>query len=260
MNLLISSPKQRLTLKPVPDRPGWVPAGIKKWDSDPYAYQTEEELMPAGGLHGQLLGYIMELLRHVLLKRDLMLLLDTFLLYRDANGVKQRIAPDLMVIRRRSRPPKAYDLDHAPPPLAVLEVTSPKSQIVDKGEKMVFYLGLGIPTYVVVDAVTAESQLKQQIELYGWELVNGRSQAITPDSNGQLLLSMLGLQVMVQEGRLRFIDRWRGEVLRDMGELLEELDAKTAELTTLQNTLEQEKEIRQAAEAELAQLKAKLQP
>ncbi len=59
--------------------------------------------------------------------------------------------------------------------------------------------------------------------------------------------------------RLRFTDRRRGEQLRDMGELLEALDEKTAELTALQTALAQKKAIRQAAEAELAQLKTKLQ-
>src|SRR5438874_719025 len=77
------------------ERPGWIPPEITQgWDSDPYAYQTEEELMPAGGLHGQLLAYIMELLRHLLEERQLMLLLDVFLLYRDESHTKQRIGPD----------------------------------------------------------------------------------------------------------------------------------------------------------------------
>jgi hypothetical protein len=37
------------------DRPGWIPSDLaQEWDPDPYAYQTEEELMPAGGLHGHM--------------------------------------------------------------------------------------------------------------------------------------------------------------------------------------------------------------
>lgn len=46
------------------DRPGWIPAEITHdWDTNPYAYQTEEELMAAGGLHGQLPAHIVEILR-----------------------------------------------------------------------------------------------------------------------------------------------------------------------------------------------------
>jgi hypothetical protein len=36
------------------DRPGWIPPEITHdWDSNPYAYQTEGELMAAGGLQGK---------------------------------------------------------------------------------------------------------------------------------------------------------------------------------------------------------------
>jgi len=110
----------------VVDRPGWIPPEIADgWDTNPYAYQTEEELMPAGGLHGQILAYLVELLRGPLKARGLMLLPDTFILYRDRRGVKQRIAPDGLVMALEFPPPSAYDLDERPPPLAVLEVTSP---------------------------------------------------------------------------------------------------------------------------------------
>ncbi len=41
------------------DRPAWIPPEITPdWDTNPYAYQTEEELRPAGGYHGQRLAYI----------------------------------------------------------------------------------------------------------------------------------------------------------------------------------------------------------
>jgi hypothetical protein len=44
------------------DRPGWIPPHItNNWDTDPFVYQTEEELMPASGLHGQLLTYVTEM-------------------------------------------------------------------------------------------------------------------------------------------------------------------------------------------------------
>ena len=46
------------------ERPAWIPPEIgSDWDPNPYAYQTEEELMPAGGLHGKILAYVLEALR-----------------------------------------------------------------------------------------------------------------------------------------------------------------------------------------------------
>ena len=66
------------------ERPAWIPPEIgSDWDPNPYAYQTEEELMPAGGLHGKILAYVM---RDFLERRELMLLMDTFMFYRDEEG------------------------------------------------------------------------------------------------------------------------------------------------------------------------------
>ncbi len=38
--------------------------------------------MPAGGLHGEILAYIVEILRSHLEKKELKLLIDTFMMYR----------------------------------------------------------------------------------------------------------------------------------------------------------------------------------
>ncbi len=100
------------------DRPGWIPPDIThEWNTDPYAYQTEEELMPGGGLHGRILAYMMAILQDFIETRDMMLLMDTFMLYRDARGVKQRIAPDLLLMPFRYEPPSAYDLEIEATPL-----------------------------------------------------------------------------------------------------------------------------------------------
>ena len=163
MGRLTSPSIRHKPMKPKVDRPGWVPAWVDEdWDENPYAYQTEGELMPAGGLHGQILAYLMELLRHILAKRGLMILLDTFMLFHDEEGVKRRIAPDLMITGWREEPPSAYDLEVEPLPFGVLEVTSPKSQMADKEKKMAFYLGQGIPLYVVIDAVTRRGKPRKQ--------------------------------------------------------------------------------------------------
>jgi Uma2 family endonuclease len=58
--------------------------------------------------------------------------------------------------------PSAYDLEVEPLPFCVLEVTSPKSHTADKEKKMAFYLGQGIPLYVVIDAVTRRGKPRKQ--------------------------------------------------------------------------------------------------
>jgi Uma2 family endonuclease len=269
------------------DRPGWIPTHITQdWDPNPYAYQTEEELMPAGGLHGQLLAYLMELLRAPLKARGLMLLMDTFMLYRDPQGVKQRVAPDLLLMPFGFPPPSAYDLDTQPPPQCVVEVTSPKSHLKDLVNQVPFYLGLGIPTYLAIDAITPRSRLREQIELHLWRQRQGQARQVAADSEGRLALPEMGLKVQAEEQRIRLLDLVSGQFLRDSEQLNtalqqteQALQATEQSLRTTEQSLrvteqtlqvtdqayrtatqraEVEAEAHRAAEIEIARLKALL--
>jgi Uma2 family endonuclease len=202
------------------ERPGWIPREItENWDRDPYAYQTEEELMPAGGLHGYLVAYFVEILRSFLETRGLMLLADTFMLYRDGQGVKQRISPDLLLMPFRFPPPSAYNLDIEPPPVLVMEITSPKSRMRDMKNKVFFYTGLGIRTYFVIDAVTSGAKLRKETGLHLWRKNRSMVQEIQPDTAGYLTLPEIGIKVKADGHRLIFADTVSGEMLHDTGEL-----------------------------------------
>jgi Uma2 family endonuclease len=199
------------------DRPGWIPAHIvRDWNPNPYAYQTEEEKMPAGGLHGQLLAYLMELLRVFLDRQGLMLLLDTFLLYRDDKKRKQRIAPDLLLMPYRFPPPSAYDLDVEPPPLLVVEVTSPDSHLKDLQHNMDFYAGLGISTYLAIDAVTPQNTLREPIEVHLWRFTQGKMQKVKPNRAGALVLPEMGVEILMRKDHLQLIDMGTGQPLHDL--------------------------------------------
>lgn len=217
------------------DRPGWIPPEITHgWDTDPYAYQTEEELMPAGGLHGKILAHIMEILRDFLEKRGLMLLLDTFMLYRDRQGIKRRIAPDLLLMPFRSSPPSAYDLDTEPLPLCVVKVTSPGNRIKDLKNNVRFYSRLGISTYLAIDAITARGKLRKQIELHLWRKTKRQMRKLNPDSKGFLRLPELKVKVKAEGQHIVFADILTDEVLPDMGQLSIENDQLNAENKHLQ--------------------------
>jgi len=197
--------------------------------------------MPAGGLHSYLLAYISELLRHVLAGRGLMLLLDTFLLYRDKAGVKQRIAPDLLLMPFRFPPPSAYDLDVEPPPRCVIEVTSPKSHLSDMEKKLPFYLNLGISTYLVIDAITPQATVRPEIKMRLWRSAGGQPREVAPDAQGRLALPEMGLIILAQGQQVRFIDEATGEMLVDMGQLL-------AALATEREAYQAERQARLEAE------------
>jgi Uma2 family endonuclease len=202
---------------PLVDRPGWIPPDlVTNWDPNPYAYQTEEELMPAGGPHGQLLTYLAEVLRLSFKQRRLMLLADTFLLYRDAHHIKRRVAPDLLLMPFRAKAPSSYDLDVEPPPPGVMEITSPSSHVKDLEDLVPFYLGLGISTYLVIDAITPQDELRKQIQLHAWQVENGQPVKVAPDAAGRLVIPTLGLTVHALGQRLTFVDSVTGEVLMDV--------------------------------------------
>lgn len=195
-------------------RPGWIPPEILcDWDTDPYAYQTEEELMPAGGPHGRLLSYIVGITDGFLRKENLMLLPDVFMLYRDSRGVKQRIGPDLLLMPFRFPAPSSYDLDTEPLPEIVTEITSPKSRPDDMGGKISFYTGLGIPAYLVIDLFTSRKKLRKKIGLHLWRNTGGRVLEIQPDAGGWLPLPEMKLKTKAQGRNLIFADIVTGEVL-----------------------------------------------
>jgi Uma2 family endonuclease len=248
------------------DRPGWIPAYVRhNWDPNPYAYQTEEELMPAGGLHGQLLGYLLELLRATLKQRGLMLLMDVFILYRDEAHVKRRRSPDLLLMPLRDPPPLAYDLDEEPAPLCVIEVTSPKSHRADLEGKASFYATLGIPTYLVIDAITPQGRPRAQIGLSAWRTVAGQPRPMRPDQEGRLALPEMGVRIEARGRQLAFVDEVSGRFLFDMEDLLtaleEERAARRHEHLARQReraARRREREARLQAEARVAAAEAKI--
>ena len=259
---------------PTTDRPGWIPPEITQdWDPNPYAYQTEEEQMPGGGPHGRQLAHIVTQVEHILEARDLMLLVDTFMLYRDENNVKQRLAPDLMLVPYQDPPPSALDLDTAPVPRCAFEITSPDSHAKDLTANDKLYVGhLGISTYVVIDEIKPNKELRDEIELHVWRNIDGKIRTMPPDENGRYLLPEMGMWIWAVGQRLHFEDVETGEVLSDMKE--ERSARRTAEVRTAQEAQRAEAEAaarqeaearaeaeaaaRQEAEAENARLRAEI--
>ena len=202
------------------DRPGWIPPEIThNWDTCPYAYQTEEELMPAGGPHGELLSYLTEILRNFLKKKGLRFLADTFMIYRDAKGIRQRIAPDLMIIPFRSPAPSAYDLDTEPPPAAVAEILSPKSRSGDMEKKVALYGGLGISAYLVIDQITARGEIREQTDLHLWRKTGDSMCRTPPDAQGWLAVPEMKAKIKAEGQKLILLDMDTGKTLHDNGSL-----------------------------------------
>jgi len=215
---------------PPNDRPGWIPPDILcDWDADPYAYQTEEEMMPAGAEHGKILAYMTEVLRTFAGKRGMVLLPDTFILYRDHRGKKQRTAPDIMLAAGgEGEIPSAYDLDREPPPLVAAEITSPDSRRDDMDGKVSLCESLGIRAYLVIDQVSSGGKLYRHLRLHLWRSIRGRLRKTEPDDEGWLGIPEIGLKIRARGRTPIFADIVTGEILRDIQQESERADREAA--------------------------------
>ncbi len=187
--------------------------------------------MPAGGPHGQLLGYFMEIMRDFLEARNLMLLMDVFMLYRGSRGIKRRIGPDILLMPHRPTVPYAYDLDIDPPPACIGEITSPDSRLKDLEKKVGFYLNLNIPAYFVIDSIRPGRKLRDSINLYLWRKTGGRIRQEPPDADGYLPLPEMHVKLKASGRRLILVDYATDEILPDAGRhrQLTEMERKRAE-------------------------------
>ncbi len=253
-----------------PDRPGWIPEWVgDDWDPHPYAYQTREELMPAGNEHSLYIQILAEMLTAVLQRQGLRRFIDVFIFYRDWEGRKQRIAPDLLIAPGPELAPKqgvhSYDLDIEPVPLCVVEIISPRSRKADTQSKGLFYAALGIREYLLLDVEDEDEQLLDPIGISLWRLENELPIPVEPDEEGYLTLEMIGVRLRADRRRLVAQDMATGELLRTNEELLAALAATELarqEAERARQEAEQravaEAAARQQLEAELERLRAEL--
>jgi hypothetical protein len=192
----------------------------------------------------------MEVLRYSLKQRNLMPLMDTFMLYRDHNGTKRRIAPDLQLIPLRplNSSLKSYDLDFEPPPYCVVEVVSPESKDKDLNKNVGLYVDyLQIPTYLVIDVMMLQD--KPHLTLHLWRLQGGRAVKMLPDAEGKFFLPEAGLNIVAKGERFVFTDAYTGEDVFDAEQLYTIKQQLEHQLRLAEARAEAEAEMRRAAEA-----------
>ncbi len=239
------------------DRPGWIPPHILyNWDPDPYAYQTEKEMMPGGGPHGQVRHHTLGITRSFLKDRGLMLLTDVFLLYRNGWRVKQRVGVDLLLMPFRSETPYAYDLDTELLPLLVGEITSPESRAEDMKDKVSLYADLGIPAYLVIDLYNSRWGLREQYELHLWRRTGNGVFDVRTDTDGWLAVPEMRLKIRVDGQKLIFAGI--ATILRTMEEEVALCRQETARAEQAETRAEQEKARAENAEEEIRLLREKL--
>jgi Uma2 family endonuclease len=134
-------------------------------------------------------------------------------------------------------------------PFLVLEYVSKRSVRKDYDENMRKYEQyVKVPYYLVFYPDADELSL--------FKMTAGKYASVLPNAAGRLAVPELELEAALFDGWVRF---WfRGELLPLPGDLLRQLNAVRAELTTARTELAAERNARQAAEAEVARLRDEL--
>jgi len=203
--------------------------------SDAVVYPEEdEERVGESDLHMIALAYLVSVLKQLFAAaHDVFVAGDMFLYYQEGTPTA-RIAPDVMVIRGvPNRPRPSYKLwEERQVPCFVMEVLSPSSWPDDLEAKPALYARLGVREYFVFDSTG---------ELLDPALVRfrltDRSEYVRTDGTS-LESAELGLRFAVEDGRVRAYDLATSEAY---------------------GYYEEERQAREAAEAEVARLRAELQ-
>ena len=203
---------------------------------------------------------------------------DNFIYYRDEDGRMRSVAPDVLVafdidleLLERQR---SYFIEYmGKPPDFVLEIGSPSTARRDLDEKTRIYAQIGIPEYWMIDATGGRWY---GFPLRGLRLVNGEYIPIemveSPDGSTRGHSDALGLDLLWDGSGLQLIDPVSGRRLRRSEEL--EADVRSAEARaqsaeariqsaearaqSAEAHAKQERQERLAAEAELAELRRRL--
>ena len=193
-------------------------------------------------------------------RRDVYVSGNLFIYYEEGNP-QASIAPDVFVVfgePKRDRPsyllwsePKAPDF--------VLEITSRRTRREDQETKPATYARLGVQEYWQYDP-TGDYLAPA---LQGFQLVAGHYEPlpapVSPEGTRVLHSTVLGLDVSLEDGRLRFVDPTTGQRLLTHQETEQARRAEAQARHVAEERAAQDMALRQAAEARIAELEARLQ-
>jgi Uma2 family endonuclease len=220
-------------------------------DGQPVA-ESDFQLQP-------LLYAVTTLRTHFQERADVYVAGNMFIYYEEGNP-EAVVAPDVFVVLGTTKRDRAsYMLWEEPKgPDFVLEITSRSTRTKDQGPKRGTYAFLGVREYFQYDPT--HDYLVPALQ--GARLVAGSYQALLPTTlpDGTLVLhsEVLGFDVRLEEGTLRFYDPVTGQKLLSHAEIEQALRAVEQARREAEARAGREEAARQAAEARIAELEARL--
>ena len=177
---------------------------------------TDGKPMAASDLHLEILIWLIQALReHFADTPDTYVSGDILTYYTEGNP-RDVVAPDVLVAfgigQKRRHTYKVWEEGKVPD--FVMEFSSKTTYRNDLTDKKALYAALGISNYLLYDA----EALYLSPPLMGFRLVDGVYVPIPPGADGCIHSDVLGLDFVIQEGRLRVYDPIGGEWLQTPAE------------------------------------------
>jgi Uma2 family endonuclease len=183
-------------------------------------HYPESDGTPTGetGVHIGALIDLREALRDHFRDDPQMYAAGNMLPYYEEGNPEACVAPDVFVAQGVAKGERRTQRlwEEGRPPVVVFEITSRGSRLEDLGTKRVVYATLGVREYFLYDPLG--EYLRPPLQ--GYRLQEGVYQRIPPESEGRLTSRALGLDLRVEDGRLRLVNPTTGERLLTPAEAL----------------------------------------
>jgi Uma2 family endonuclease len=218
--------------------------------------ESDGKPMAETDVHIDVLIYLREALRDYFRDAPQVYVAGNMLLYYEEGNPAACVAPDVFVVQGVAKGERrTYRLwEEGQPPAVVFEITSRGTRLEDLGTKRALYAMLGVREYFLYDPL-GEYLLPP---LQGYCLQEGEYQRMPPGGEGELASQELGLELRVEEGRLRLVNPATGARLLTPAEAQAAWRAEAAARQAEAAARQAEAAARHAAEAEVERLRAEL--
>ena len=200
-------------------------------------HYPESDGKPMGetDVHIDALIYLREALRDYFRDDPQMYVAGNMFLYYEEGNPSACVAPDVFVVQGVAKGERrTYRLwEEGQPPVVVFEITSRGSRLEDLGTKRAVYAMLGVREYFLYDPLG--EYLRPTLQ--GYRLQEGEYQRLSPGGEGEFTSQALGLELRLEDGRLRVFNPTTGERLLTPAEALLARRVAEAELERLRAEL-----------------------
>jgi Uma2 family endonuclease len=183
-------------------------------------HYPESDGKPLGetDVHIDAMIYLREALRDHFRDDPQMYVAGNMLLYYEEGNPAACVAPDVFVVQGVAKGQRrTYRLwDEGQPPAVVFEITSRGSRLEDLGIKRAVYAMLGVQEYFLYDPLG--EYLRPSLQ--GYWLQEEEYQRLLPGAEGGFVSQALGLELWIENARLRVFNLDTGERLLTPAEAL----------------------------------------